>query len=64
MQQRIKSLDDTLKARRQIEKAVSILSETKGIDEAAAYKRLRDKSMETKKPIAELADAIIASSDI
>lgn len=64
LKQRIYSLDETLKARRQIEKAVAILSETKGIDEAAAYKRLRDKSMASKISIAALAEAIIASNDI
>lgn len=64
LKQRIKSLDDTLKARRQIEKAVSILSRSKNISEADAYKRLRDRSMSSKTSIAELADAIIASNDI
>lgn len=64
LKQRIKALDETLKARRQIEKAVSILSETKKINEAEAYKRLRDKSMVSKITIAKLAEAIISSSEI
>ncbi|MCF2871992.1 ANTAR domain-containing protein [Octadecabacter sp. G9-8] len=64
LKQRIKSLDETLKARRQIEKAVAILSQTKNITEADAYKRLRDKSMSSKIAIADLAEAIISSNDI
>lgn len=64
LKRRIKSLDDTLKARRKIEKAVAILSETRNISEEAAYKRLRDKSQNSKTSIAEIAEAIIASSDI
>lgn len=62
--QRIRSLDETLKARRKIEKAVAILSETKKISEEEAYRRLRDKSQNSKTSIAEIAEAIIASSDI
>lgn len=61
---RIRSLDDTLKARRRIEKAVAILAQTRGIDEQAAYRRLRDKSQNSQVTIAEIADAIIAAHDI
>lgn len=61
---RIRSLDETLKARRKIEKAVAILAQTRGIDEQAAYKRLRDKSQNSQVTIAEIADAIIAAHDI
>ena len=64
LKQRIRSLDETLKARRKIEKAVAILSEMKNIPEDEAYKRLRDKSQNSKTSIAEIAEAIIASSDI
>lgn len=64
LQQRVRSLDDTLKARRKIEQAVSILSAAKNISEEEAYRRLRDKSQNTKTSIAEIAKAIIASSDI
>lgn len=61
---RIRSLDETLKARRKIEQAVAILSETRGIDEQAAYKRLRDKSQNSQRSIGDIADAIIAASDV
>lgn len=61
---RVRSLDETLKARRKIEQAVAILSETKGIDEQVAYKRLRDKSQNSQRSIGDIADAIIAASDV
>lgn len=64
LKQRIKSLDDTLKARRRIEKAVGILSASRNISEEEAYRRLREKAMTSKVTIASVADAIIASSDI
>ncbi len=64
LKQRIRSLDETLKARRVIEKAVGILSRNHEITEEAAYKRLRDKAMRVSSPIAEIANAIISASDV
>ena len=64
LNKRVASLDETLKARRRIEKAVHILAQTRSITEAEAYKRLRDKSMQNKESIASIADAIISASDI
>jgi AmiR/NasT family two-component response regulator len=64
LQQRIRSLDENLKARRRIEEAVSIISKEKGISEDEAYRRIREKSMRSKVTIASVAEAIIAASDI
>lgn len=64
LKRRIQSLDETLKSRRKIEQAVAILSRTKEISEEEAYRRLRDKSQNSKTSIATIAEAIIASSDI
>ncbi len=64
MNKRIQSLDETLKARRKIEKAVQILAASRSISEAEAYKRIRDKSQNAKQSIAAIAEAIIAASDI
>lgn len=61
---RVRALDETLKARRKIEQAVAILSESKNIDEQSAYKRLRDKSQNSQRSIGEIADAIIAANDV
>lgn len=64
LKQRIHTLDETLKARRKIEKAVAILSESRGISEEEAYRKLRDRSMSTKETIASIATAIIEASEI
>lgn len=64
LKQRIKSLDETLKSRRKIEKAVEILTTSRNISEDEAYRRLRDKAMSSKTTIVAVAEAIIASSDI
>lgn len=61
---RIRSLDENLKSRRKVEQAVAILSETRGIDEKEAYKRLRDKSQNSQTSIGEIAQAIIATRDL
>ena len=64
LQQRIRTLDDTLRARRQVEQAVRILSRERGISEEEAYVRIREKSMTSQTPIAEIAEAIIAASGL
>jgi AmiR/NasT family two-component response regulator len=61
---RIRSLDETLKSRRTVEKAVNILSETRGISEQDAYKRLREKSQNSQTSIGQIAEAIIAANDV
>lgn len=61
---RVKSLDDSLKSRRKVEQAVAILSETRGLDEQEAYKRLRKKSQNSQKSIGDIAEAIIAAHEI
>ena len=64
LNQRVRSLDETLKARRRIEKAVSILSKQNKISEEQAYRRLREKAMKVNSTISAIADAIISASDI
>lgn len=60
LKKRINSLDETLKGRRKVEQAVAILSELKNITEQESYKFLREKSMERKCSIVEVAETIVA----
>lgn len=64
LKQRIRTLDETLKSRRVIEKAVSILCESRDITEDEAYRRLRDKAQSSNVTIASVAAAVVASSGI
>ncbi|HQU68596.1 MAG TPA: ANTAR domain-containing protein [Albidovulum sp.] len=64
LNKRILALDNTLKARRKVEKAVQILAENRSISEAEAYARIRERSMQSKESISSIADAIVAASDI
>lgn len=62
--QRITALDNTLRARRRIEKAVQILARNRSIEEGEAYRRIRDRSMSENQSITELAEAIIAAEGL
>lgn len=64
LNKRVKSLDETLKARRKIERAVQILAESRSLSETEAYKRIRERSMQSKESIASISDAIIAAHEI
>ena len=61
---RIRSLDDNLKSRRKVEQAVAILSQTRGIDEQEAYRRLRNRAQDSQTTIGEIASAIIAANEL
>ena len=61
---RIRTLDETLKSRRTIEKAVRLLSETRKISEKEAYSRLREKSQNSQTSLGQIAEAIIAAHDV
>ena len=45
------TLDDSLRSRRTIEKAVAILCETRDISDEEAYRRLRDKAQNSNRTI-------------
>ena len=64
LKQRIKSLDETLRARPRIEQAVAILSCERNISEQESYARIQEKPLKSKTSVTEIADAIIAPSDI
>lgn len=64
LKKRVAALDETLKARRKIEKAVQLIAASRSISEAEAYTRIREKSMQSKESIAAIAEAIIAANDI
>ncbi len=64
LKKRVKSLDETLKARRKIEQAVNILSKSRCISEEEAYRRIRERSMNSKESVTKIAESIISASQI
>ncbi len=60
----IEELEKTLANRKIIEKAKGMLMRMLGIDENKAYEKIRKKSMEENKPIADIAKMIIMMHDL
>jgi len=60
LKKRINSLDETLKGRRKVEQAVAIIAKNETLTEQESYKFLREKSMQEKCSIVEIAEAIVA----
>jgi len=55
----VNSLTEALDTRKQIEKAKGILQKLHNIDEEAAFKKIRSSSMNQRKTMGEVAEAII-----
>lgn len=60
----ITSLNDRLEARKAIDRAKGILMEEFGINEAEAYRRIQQQSMNARKSMREVADAIILAKSV
>jgi response regulator NasT len=58
------NLKKTLEARKIIERAKGILMENQGLSEADAFALIKRKSMDLRKPMAEIAQAILLSEEI
>jgi two-component system, response regulator PdtaR len=63
MANKVRKLEETLKGRRSIEKAVKILSEMNGLDEDAAYKLVRDQATAKRIAIVSVAESIISARE-
>jgi AmiR/NasT family two-component response regulator len=60
---KVRKLEDTLKGRRTIEKAVRILTELNGVDEEAAYKLIRDQATSKRVAIVSVAESIMTAHE-
>ncbi|MFM9872124.1 MAG: ANTAR domain-containing response regulator [Fimbriimonadaceae bacterium] len=60
----VSDLTERLEARRAIEKAKGLLMRDQNVDEAEAYRRIQTQSMNARKSMKEVADAIILASDV
>jgi len=57
-------LKKTLEARKAIERAKGVLMKQQGLSESEAFSLIQKKSMDLRKPMAEIAQAIILSEEI
>lgn len=60
----VSDLAERLEARRSIEKAKGILMREQNLDESEAYRRIQTQSMNARKSMKEVADAIILASEV
>lgn len=60
---KVQKLEETLKSRRLVEKAVAALRTMNGLDEEAAYKLLRDEATAKRVAMAQVAEAVIAAHE-
>jgi response regulator NasT len=64
LEQQVDDLKETLETRKIIERAKGILMDTYGLREQEAYRRIQVQSMNTRKSMREIAEAIIIAHTI
>lgn len=60
----MKRLEGRLAVTRTVQKAKSILMETRGLSEVDAYNALRDQAMAKREPVEKIAEALIKAHDL
>ncbi|MGI8923966.1 MAG: ANTAR domain-containing response regulator [Fimbriimonadales bacterium] len=60
----IESLSERLETRKLVEKAKSVLIEKQGLNESEAYRRMQQSSMNTRKSMKEVAEAILLTETL
>jgi response regulator NasT len=64
LQEQVHDLEDRLETRKAVERAKGILMEKHGLTETEAFRRIQTQSMNTRKSMREIAEAIILASQI
>ncbi|TEU08339.1 MAG: response regulator [Anaerolineales bacterium] len=64
LEHEVDSLQDQLETRKLVDRAKGILMDTQGLTEAAAFRRIQKMSMNTRKSMKEIAQAIILTHEI
>lgn len=64
MDQQISDLKETLDTRKLVERAKGILMDTQGLKEAEAFRKIQQLSMNTRKSMKEIAQAILLANEI
>ncbi len=64
MDNEIRDLKETLDTRKLVERAKGVLMDTQGLKEAEAFRKIQQLSMNTRKPMKEIAQAILLAHEI
>lgn len=63
LEAKVKKLEETLKGRRLVDRAIRVLIDMQGMQEDAAYRLLRDQATAERVPIAAIAEEIVAAHE-
>ena len=63
VQEEVTDLQDALETRKAVERAKGILMDAQGIEENEAFRKIQKMSMNTRKPMKEVAEAIILAHE-
>ncbi len=64
METEIQDLKETLDTRKLVERAKGVLMDSQGLKEAEAFRKIQQLSMNTRKPMKEIAQAILLAHEI
>jgi two-component system, response regulator PdtaR len=64
MDKQLSDLKDTLDTRKLVERAKGVLMDTQGLKEAEAFRKIQQLSMNTRKSMKEIAQAILLANEI
>ncbi len=64
LRQQVQDLKETLETRKIIERAKGVLMDTYGLKEAEAFRRIQKLSMDTRKSMREIAEAILLAKEV
>lgn len=64
IESQVSDLKETLETRKVVERAKGLLMDTQGLREAEAFRRIQKLSMNTRKPMKEIAEAILLTHQI
>jgi response regulator NasT len=64
LQQQVGDLKDTLETRKLVDRAKGLLMDTQGLTEAEAFRKIQKMSMNTRKSMREIAEAILLTHQV
>jgi len=64
VQKEVEDIKEALETRKVVDRAKGILMDTQGLTEQDAFRRIQKMSMNTRRPMKEIAEAIILASDM
>lgn len=64
LEKQVGNLQDTLETRKLVERAKGVLMDSQGLKEAEAFRKIQQLSMNTRKPMREVAAAILLAHQI